>query len=142
MWLSDVSKQANQVFQREGRLCSLPDVDPKLVNNKQMLIVNYNIKILLEYARSNFTVGYENCKRLIIQGCAGTGKSQVVKIITRLVRRIFKCNRAVLNVAPTSAAGLLLPDGGTIHSCVNIPRREKKKLPLLTVPCPPIRVIV
>ena len=57
MWLSDVSNQANQVFRREGRLCSLPDVDPKLVNNKQMLIVNYNIKILLEYARSNFTVG-------------------------------------------------------------------------------------
>eukprot|EP00111_Clytia_hemisphaerica_P013357 TCONS_00039201-protein len=79
MWLSDVSKQANEAFVREGRQCSLPDVDPKLVNSMQMLIVNYNVKILLEYARGNFNVGYENCKRLIVQGCAGTGKSQVVK---------------------------------------------------------------
>ncbi|XP_066920336.1 uncharacterized protein [Clytia hemisphaerica] len=124
-WLSDVSKQANEAFEREGRLCTLPDVDPKLVNPIQMLIVNYNIQLLLDYARGNFAVGYEHCKRLIVQGCAGTGKSQVVKIITRLVRRIFKCNRSVLNVAPTSAAGILLPDGGTIHSCVNIPRKTK-----------------
>ena len=73
-------------------------------------------------------------KWLIIQGCAGTGKSQVVKIVTRLVRRIFNCNRAVLNVAPTSAAGLLLPDGGTIHSCVNIPRKRKEKITLADRP--------
>ena len=108
----------------------MPELHPKLVNHIQMLIVYYNIKTLLEYARGNFDVGYENCKRLVIQGAAGTGKSQVVKIITRLVRRIFKCNRAVLNVAPTSAAGLLLPDGGTIHSCVNIPRKTKEKFTL------------
>ena len=77
------------------------------------------------FTQGDLTVSYENCRRLIIQGCAGTGKSQVIKILTRLVRRIFKCNKSVLNVAPTGAAAVLLPDGGTIHS-VHIPRKGKR----------------
>ncbi|XP_066924594.1 uncharacterized protein [Clytia hemisphaerica] len=39
-----------------------------------------------------------------------------------MVRRMFQSNRSVLNVAPTGAAAVLLPDGSTIHSAVHIPR--------------------
>ena len=69
-------------------------------------------------------IGSKNNKRLIVKGCAGTGKSQLIKILTRIVRRLFKCK--VPNVAQTGAAEVLLPDGGTIHSTVHIPRKGKK----------------
>lgn len=121
-WLSQVSGAASLEFERSSRLCTLPDVDPKLVNELQMTIVYFNLKTLLQYARGNIDISYDNCKRLVVQGCAGTGKSQVIKILTRMVRRMFQSNRSVLNVAPTGAAAVLLPDGGTIHSAVHIPR--------------------
>ena len=125
-WLPKVSKEALATFTRNGNDCTSIDVNPRLVNKLQMLIVHYNLKHLLQFAQGHLEVGQETCKRLIIQGCAGTGKSQVIKILTRLVRRIFKCNKSVLNVAPTGAAAILLPDGGTIHSAVHIPRKAKK----------------
>ena len=122
-WLPTVSEEALAVFKREGNDFTFYDVNPRLVNKLQMLIVYYNLKYLLKFAQGDLTISYKNCRRLVIQGCAGTGKSQVIKILTRLVRRIFKCNKSVLNVAPTGAAAVLLPDGGTIHSAVHIPRK-------------------
>ena len=70
-------------------------------------------------------IEYHNCKGLIVQGVAGTGKSQVIKILTRIIRRMFATSKSVLSVAPTGAAAVLLPNGGTIHFLVNIPRRGK-----------------
>ena len=64
--------------------------------------------------------------RLLIQGCAGTGKSQAIKIITRLTRRLFKKNLSVLNLAPTGSASVIIPEGRTIHSVVNIPSQGKE----------------
>ena len=58
------------------------------------------------------------------------------KIITRLCRRIFKSNRAVLNVAPTSAAAVLLPDGRTVHSVTPPPMKKKKNCTMSPVDYP------
>ena len=80
---------------------------------------------LLEIAKGNVELTSIS-NRLLIQGCAGTGKSQVIKIISRLSRRLFKVNCAVLNLAPTGAAAVILPDGKTVHSIINIPRESKK----------------
>ena len=124
-WLHKICVQTDRIFQEEINNCTLPDVNPRLVNHKQMIVVYHNIKQLLNLAMGNIEIEYENCKRLIIQGVAGTGKSQIIKILTRLVRRIFKSNQAVLNVAPTGAAAVLLPDGGTIHSTVHIPQKGR-----------------
>ena len=72
-----------------------------------MIVVFHNLKQLLNLAMGNFETKYENCKRLIIQGVAGTCKRQIIKILKLL--NLFKSNQAVLNVAPTGAAAVLLP---------------------------------
>ena len=64
--------------------------------------------------------------RLIVQGTAGVGKTFIIKAITRITRRLFSYNGAVMNLAPTGAAAVLLPDGRTIHSTTSIPRKKKE----------------
>ena len=54
--------------------------------------------------------------RLLIQGTAGTGKTNVVKAITRVACRLWRSALACGNWAPTGAAATLLPSGSTIHS--------------------------
>ena len=54
--------------------------------------------------------------RLLIQGTAGTGKTNVVKAITRVACRLWRSPLACGNWAPTGAAATLLPSGSTIHS--------------------------
>ena len=68
----------------------------------------------------------QNLHRLIIQGSAGTGKTQIIKIVTRLGLRICKNQKGVLNLAPTGAAAVILPNGRTVHSIVNIPRKSEE----------------
>eukprot|EP00111_Clytia_hemisphaerica_P013216 TCONS_00038822-protein len=58
-WLSQVSGAASLEFERSSRLCTLPDVDPKLVNELQMTIVYFNLKTLLQYARGNIDISYD-----------------------------------------------------------------------------------
>ena len=112
-WLDKVCSESDKIFEESSTNCTLPDVNPRLVNKMQMIVVYYNLKHLFGFANGITKLGYQNCKRLIIQGVAGTGKSQIIKILTRLVRRIFVSNKAILNVAPTGgAAAVLLPDGG------------------------------
>ena len=66
-----------------------------------------------------------NPLRLIRQGTAGGGKTFVIKAITHIACRIFKQNGAVMNLAPTGAASVLLPRGRTVHSTTPIPRYSK-----------------
>ena len=124
-WLNKVCLETDAMFEEQCENCTLVEVNPRLVNQKQMIIIYYNLKHLLKFAKRELKIGYHNCKRLIVQGVAGTGKSQVIKILTRIIRRMFATSKSVLNVAPTGAAAVLLPNGGTIHSLVNIPRRGK-----------------
>ena len=64
--------------------------------------------------------------RLLIQGTAGVGKTYIITAFTRIVQRLFKRNAAVMNLAPTGAASVLIPDGRTIHSVTPPPRKFKK----------------
>ena len=101
---------------------TLPNVNVLLTNEKQRIIVHYVIRYLLKLKKNELTDDeLANPKRLLVQGPAGTGKSQTINIITRLVRRIFGNDRATLNLAPTGAASVLLPDGKTIHSTLHPP---------------------
>ena len=109
-------------------VCLLVEVNPRLVNQKQMIIIYFNLKHLLKFAKRELKIGYHYCKRLIVLGVAGTGKSQVIKILTLIIRRMFATSKSVLNVAPTVAAAVLLPNGGTIYSLFNIPRRGQNIL--------------
>ena len=102
----------------------LPVVNVLLVNKKQMLAIFMTLSKLMPIATSEMSF-HKVCQRLTIQGSAGTGKSQVIKILSRLVMRIFRNKQAVLNCAPTGAASVLLPNGRTIHSTTNIPRVSK-----------------
>ena len=67
-WLPTVSEEALAVFKREGNDFTFYDVNPRLVNKLQMLIVYYNLKYLLKFAQGDLTISYKNCRRLIIQG--------------------------------------------------------------------------
>ena len=124
-WLAYIAVQAENDAITYASGCDLPKVKPLLVNHKQMLIVYYNLKELLQIAKGCAEITSVR-KRLLVQGIAGTGKPQVIQIITGLCRRIFKSNRAVLNVVPTSAAAVLLPDGRTVHSVTPPPMKKTR----------------
>ena len=124
-WVTTTIAYLESVAAHEKIVVSLPEVNPLLVNDKQRLIVYINMSNLLEIAKGNLELTSIS-KRLLIQGCAGTGKSQVIKIITRLTRRLFKNDRSILNLAPTGAAAVILPDGRTVHSLINIPKESRK----------------
>ena len=125
-WLKNtiVSVECASVQHDYGNV-HIPLVKPLLVNEKQRLIVYINMINLLAIAKGNVELT-STSNRILIQGCAGTGKSQVIKIISRLSRRLFKVKCAVLNLAPTGAAAVILPDGRTVHSIINIPKNSKK----------------
>ena len=126
-WLSNIQKEVEMGMESSVRDLDLPSVNPLLVNHKQRIVVHYTMDFLLKYKQNTLTkeeikVG----RRLLIQGPAGTGKSQAILIITRLTRRLFKTKNAAINVAPTGAAAVLLPDGMTIHSLAHPPMKLKK----------------
>ena len=123
--LYDWDKICNCPKTKSCGIDNLPKVKPLLVNHKQMLIVYYNLKELLQIAKGCAEITSVR-KRLLVQGIAGTGKSQVIQIITR----------AVLNVAPTSAAAVLLPDGRTVHSVTPPPMKKKKNCTMSLVDYP------
>ena len=134
-WLAYIAVQAEKDAITYASGCDLPKVKPLLVNHKQTLIVYYNLKELLQIAKGCAEITSVR-KRLLVQGIADPGKSQVIQIITRLCRRIFKSNRAVLNVAPTSAAAVLLPDGRTVHSVTPPPMKKKMNCTMSLVDYP------
>ena len=88
-WLTNVFAEAENGEIQHGNDCDLPDVKPLLVNYKQMMSILINMRTLFGIAKGEVeptAVG----NRLMIQGCAGTGKSQIIQILTRLTRRLFK----------------------------------------------------
>ena len=121
-WLTDTKEKLKSDMRNNvgTELVSLPSVKPLLVNRKQMFVVFMTMKSIFNKVRNNFQSN--DLHRLILQGSAGTGKSQVLKIVTRLALRLTSNPKSVLNLAPTGAAAVLLPNGRTIHSAVHIPR--------------------
>ena len=78
----------------------------------QRLIISINLERLLLIHRGETPEPL----RLLVQGTAGTGKTYVIKAISFIARRLRQRNNAVLNLAPTGTASLLLPGGRTVHS--------------------------
>ena len=125
-WLNDVKKKLeNQPYEDVGNITlDLPATKPLLVNEKQMYAVFLSISSLFQKV-NNDDASSHTLHRLIIQGSAGTGKSQIIKVVTRLGLRICQKQKSVLNLAPTGAAAVILPNGRTIHSIANIPRNNE-----------------
>ena len=73
-WLAYIAVQAEKDAITYASGCDLPKVKPLLVNHKQMLIVYYNLKELLQIAKGCAEITSVR-KRLLLQGIAGTGKS-------------------------------------------------------------------
>ncbi|XP_057294620.1 uncharacterized protein LOC130623148 [Hydractinia symbiolongicarpus] len=105
-WVKNMLKTSEKREMEHNSQCNLPDVNVRLVNDKQMQVVFFHIKHLLSVAsNTNFkTVPL----RVIVQGIAGTGKSQIIK--------------------KKGAAAVLLPDGHTIHSVTPPPSKKNKSL--------------
>ena len=119
-WLTKAKEKGCEQPQSNDGRTLLPTTNPLQVNKKQMYAVYMSIYSLFR-SRAYPDVS-QTLHRLIIQGSAGTGKSQVIKIITRLGIRICDKQKSVLNLAPTGAAAVILPNGRTVHSVANIPR--------------------
>ena len=121
-WLKDISIQAERAAMENDERCDLPDVNLRLANPLQRVIIAINLRYLFMLKRGKVP---SDQLRLIIQGTAGVGKTFVIKALTYIVRRLFGRNGAVMNLAPTGAASVLLPDGRTVHSVTPIPHQKK-----------------
>ena len=108
-----------------GDDCTLPAINLLSANQLQRTVIAINLQWLIQVAQGTLPAGTEPL-RLLIQGTAGVGKTYIITALTRIVRRLFKRNAAVMNLAPTGAASVLIPDGRTIHSVTPPPRKFKK----------------
>ena len=122
-WLENISTVAEERLRAQNQDCDLPpNIDLLKANALQRVIIAINILNIMS------VVNNENHDkvRLLIQGTAGSGKTFTIVALTYLSRRICNRNNAVMNLAPTGAASILLPLGRTVHSTTSIPRVKKK----------------
>ena len=123
-WLKIISEEAAKQELDKATKCNLPEINLRLANPLQRVIIAINIIRLLAIKRGTVPQDVEPL-RLIIQGTAGVGKTFVITALTYVVRRLFGQNCSVMNLAPTGAASVLLPDGKTVHSTTPIPKKKK-----------------
>ena len=122
-------------FQQNDRV-SLTESNLLLANELQRVAISMVAKHLFHIAKP-----VDDCSScepqisMLLGGTAGTGKTFVLNAINRISQRLFKRNGAVLNLAPTGAASVLIPNGRTIHSVIPMPRKKKKKDQLTTQLC-------
>ena len=122
-WLESISKVAEERQRAQHNECDLlADINLLRANSLQRVIIAINIINLMSAANN----GEHDKVHLLVQGTAGSGKTFTIKALTYLSRRLCNRNNAVLNLAPTGAASILLPLGRTVHSTTNIPRVRMK----------------
>ena len=122
--MDSIATAADERLNAQNLNCDLPvGVNLLGANSLQRVIIAINILNLMSTVRS----GSNDKVRLLIQGTAGSGKTFTIQPLTYLSRRLCKRNNAVMNLAPTGAASILLPLGRTVHSTTNIPRLKKKE---------------
>ena len=123
-WLAKTEQDIQKVLNDHNDRLNLPERDPLACNELQRIALGINMEQML-----NVYLDPDNTPQciLVVQGAGGTGKSFIIETATRIARRLFGRNGAVLNLAPTGAAAVLLPDGRTIHSVINIPTMQRRK---------------
>ena len=122
-WLENISKVAEERLSAQNNDCDLPaNINLLKANSLQRVIIAINILNLMSVVND----GSDEKIRLLIQGTAGSGKTFTIVALTYLSRRLCNRNNAVMNLAPTGAASILLPLGRTVHSTTNIPRLKQK----------------
>ncbi|XP_057310732.1 uncharacterized protein LOC130648690 [Hydractinia symbiolongicarpus] len=124
-WLQSISEEAERNELQLADVCTLPQINILNANELQRTVIGINLQHLLQVAKGTLPTGTQPL-RLLIQGTAGVGKTFIITALTRIVRRIFKRNSAVMNLAPTGAASVLIPNGRTIHSMTPPPHKLKK----------------
>ena len=128
-WLESVGQIAKARKNDVNSNCDLPQIDLMAANDLQQkatrcstFIIAINILNIMKFAANEKNPP----NRLLIQGTAGEGKTFTIVALTYIARRLFRRNNAVMNLAPTGAASILLPNGKTVHSTTNIPRKHTK----------------
>ena len=121
-WLKTVSAKAEKAALEHAECCNLPNVNLRLANPLQRVIIAINLKYLFMLKQGKTP---PDQLRLLIQGTAGVGKTFVITALTYIARRLFGRNGVVKNLAPTGAASVLVPDGKTVHSFTTIPHNKK-----------------
>ena len=123
-WISKTSEKVEKDRDINDNLDSAISINLLLANPLQRVVIAINLIRLMKI--KNGTLPRDSTPlRLLIQGTAGVGKTFLIKGITYINRRIFKHNGSVMNLAPTGAASVLLPQGRTVHSTTPIPRNQK-----------------
>ena len=122
-WVEEINETAQDSLLEYIHQLNLPEINVLLANHLQMVAISMIMKQLYQVR-----IG-ENPEQLLmlLVGTAGTGKTYIMTVVSRLTRRLFGRNGAVMNVAPTGAASVLLPDGKTIHSVTPMLPRSKKR---------------
>ncbi|XP_066914121.1 uncharacterized protein [Clytia hemisphaerica] len=137
-WLENISKVAAAQQQARNQNCDLPpNIDLLKANALQRVIIAINIFNIMSVVNNE----HQNKVRLLVQGTAGSGKTFTIVALTYLSRRICNRNNAVMNLAPTGAASILLPLGRTVHSTTNIPRVKRKESKTLQLTDKPLNSI-
>ena len=131
-WIKSIADNAEKHDIESIDQCILPQINLLLANKLQRVVIGLNIQRFLQIAKG---VLPEKTAPLclLVQGTAGVGKTFVITALTRIARRIFKKNGATMNLAPTGAASVLLPNGRTVHSMTPPPMKMKKNKDFSTV---------
>ena len=118
-WIDDCI----EVYGRESSTeLDLSNIDIQLCNKEQRFIISLVLHTLLGHLTKVPSISQ---LLMICSGAAGTGKSFVIKCLTKLVRQAYG-NSSVQVVAPTGNAAFLV-GGQTIHSFFKIPVRSNKE---------------
>ena len=124
-WMENMSTTSELATVAYGNNCNLPKINLLLANSLQRVIIAINLQRMLHIKKKGFSSTQCEPIRLLIQGTVGVGKTFVITALTYIARRLFGRNDSVLNLAPTGAASVLLPDGLTMHSVTPVPRDAK-----------------
>ena len=125
-WLRSIADEAEKREMLKANELHLPSINLLLANTLQRVVISINIHRLLDIAKGNLHA-LTKPSHLLIQGTAGTGKTFIISAVTGVARRLFGRHGSVMNLAPTRAASVLLPNGRTVHSTTPPARKRKDK---------------
>ena len=101
----------------------VPDVELDSMNSDQRLAFDIVMNTL-----NNFSQGNENFEplRMLVSDFAGSGKSYLIKCLTKAVRTLYKSNKSVQILCPTGNSANII-SGVTLHSFLKVPTHDRTK---------------